>query len=111
VKRGLAVVVLLVSALACAAADDDGLNVAVTETTDAVRLRIVATAEVVPGSVEVQLAGRDVSVIARGTGGRALRSQTIRLAEPAIEAGATADYDDDGSLTVTLPKVRPRAGP
>jgi HSP20 family molecular chaperone IbpA len=109
VKRGLALVVVLASAFAGAAGD--GLRVAVTETADAVRLRIVATAEVVPGSVEVQLAGRDVWVVARGTGGRAIRSEAIRLAEPAAEAGAAAEYEEDGSLTVTLPKARPHAGP
>lgn len=85
------------------------LPVVVTETAETVRLRILVPEEVDPGSVEVQLAGREVVVVARRTSGISIRSKTLRLAEAAVEQGATADYEPDGSLTITLQKVRPRA--
>jgi len=86
------------------------LPVLVTETPERVRLRVLLPEDVPPGSVEVQLAGRNVVVIAQGSGGRQLRSRSLWLSEAAVEDGAQADYESDGSLTITLRKARP-AGP
>ena len=83
------------------------LPVLVTETRETVRLRVLLAEDVPPGSVEVQLAGRDVVVVARGTGGRQLRSRSFWLSEAVVEDGAEADYEPDGSLTITLRKARP----
>ncbi|HJQ82779.1 MAG TPA: hypothetical protein VKA21_01790, partial [Candidatus Binatia bacterium] len=87
------------------------LRVQVTETAAVVQLRILAPEDVAPGSVEVEIAGRTVAVVAKRTDGRALRSAPVHLAEPAVEVGAGAEYEDDGSVTVTLRKARRRAGP
>jgi HSP20 family molecular chaperone IbpA len=83
------------------------LPVLVTETPERVRLHILLPDDVPPGSVEVQLAGRDVVVVAQGSGGRHLRSRSLWLSEAAVEDGAQADYEPDGSLTITLRKVHP----
>ena len=85
------------------------LPVVVTETAETVRLRILVPDEVDPASVEVQLAGRKVVVVARRSNGASIRSRTLRLGADAAEQGATADYEPDGSLTVTLQKLRPPA--
>ena len=94
-----------------AAADDHGpgpaaaaLAVSVSETPDAVLLRIRAPGNVEPGSVEVRLAGRKTVVLARDVMGRPMRSQPLRLPEPVVEEGASADYDGDGALVMTLRK-------
>jgi len=94
-----------------AAADDHGpgpaaaaLAVSVSETPDAVLLRIRAPGDVEPGSVEVRLAGRKTVVLARDAMGRPIRSQPLRLPEPVVEEGASADYDGDGALVMTLRK-------
>ena len=94
-----------------AAADDHGprpaaaaLAVSVSETPDAVLLRIGAPRDVEPESVEVQFAGRETVVLARDAMGRPIRSQPLRLPEPVVEEGASADYDDDGALVMTLRK-------
>ena len=83
------------------------LPVFVTETPGAVRLRVQLPDDVEPGSVEVQLAGREVAVIARSATGEQLRSEPQHLAEPAVEDGAQADWEPDGSVTITLPRARP----
>jgi len=83
------------------------LSVLVTETPERVRLRVLLPEDVPPGSVEVQLAGRNVVVIAQGSGGRQLRSRSLWLSEAAVEDGAQADYESDGSFTITLRKARP----
>ena len=92
-----------------AAADDHGpgpaaaaLAVSVSETPDAVLLRVPGDVE--PGSVEVRFAGRNTVVLARDTMGRPIRSQPLRLPEPVVEEGASADYDGDGALVMTLRK-------
>jgi len=87
------------------------LPVQVTETPKGVRLRVFLPEDVPPGSVEVQLSGRDVVVIAQGNGGRQLRSRSLWLSETAVEDGAQADYEPDGSLTITLRKARRSGGP
>src|SRR5712691_8837139 len=63
-----------------AAPDDRGpapaaLAASVSETPDAVRLRIQASGDVEPGSVEVRFAGCKAVVLARDAEGRAIRSQ------------------------------------
>src|SRR5436190_1226992 len=92
-----------------AAAADHGpgpeaLAVSVSETPDAVLLHIRAPGDLEPGSVEVQLAGRKTVVLARDVAGRPMRSQPLRLPEPVVEEGASADYDGDGVLVMTLRK-------
>jgi hypothetical protein len=78
--------------------------VSVSETPDAVRLRIQASGEIAPGSVEVRFAGRKAVVLARDAAGRAIRSQPVRLPAPVVEEGASADYDAEDALVMTLRK-------
>src|SRR3989454_5268884 len=80
------------------------LAASVSETPDAVRLRIQASGDVEPGSVEVRFAGRKAVVLARDAEGRAIRSQPLRLPDPVVEEGSSADYDADGALVMTLRK-------
>ena len=80
------------------------LAVSVSETPDAVLLRIRALGDVEPGSVEVRFAGRKTVVLARDAMGRPIRSQSLRLPEAVVEEGASADYDGDGALVMTLRK-------
>src|SRR5438128_2961613 len=80
------------------------LAVSVSETPDAILLRIQASGDVEPGSVEVRFAGRETVVLARDADGRRIRSQPLRLPEPVVEEGASAGYDADGVLVMTLPK-------
>jgi HSP20 family molecular chaperone IbpA len=94
-----------------AAPDDRGaraasaaLAVSVSETPDAILLRILASGDVAPGSVEVRFAGRKTVVLARNAEGRPIRSRSLRLPEPVVEEGSTADYDVDGALVVTFRK-------
>jgi hypothetical protein len=58
------------------------LAVSVSETPDAVRLRIQASGEIAPGSVEVRFAGRKAVVLARDAADRAIRSHPVRLPAP-----------------------------
>jgi hypothetical protein len=83
------------------------LPVLVTETPGSVRLRIQLPEDVEPGSVEVQLAGSEIAVVARNASGEQIRSESHRLTEPAVEDGAEADWESDGSMTITLPTARP----
>ncbi|TMB17165.1 MAG: hypothetical protein E6J71_14945 [Deltaproteobacteria bacterium] len=89
------------------------LAASVSETPDAVRLRIQASGDVEPGSIEVRFAGRKAIVLARDAEGRAIRSQPLRLPDPVVEEGARADYVADGTLVMTLRKqaAAPDAGP
>jgi hypothetical protein len=80
------------------------LAVSVSETPDAVRLRIQASGNIEPGSVEVRFAGRKAVVLARDTEGRAIRSQPVRLPTLVLEEGASADYDAEDALVMTLRK-------
>ena len=80
------------------------LAVSVSETPDAILLRIQASEDVEPGSVEVQFAGRETVVLARDADGRRIRSQTLRLPEPVVEEGSSAGYDAGGALVMTLRK-------
>jgi hypothetical protein len=67
------------------------LAVSVSETPDAVRLRIQASGDIEPGSVEVRFAGRKAVVLAR-------------LPTLVLEEGASADYDAEDALVMTLRK-------
>ena len=91
---------------AASGAPDDrpALAVSVSETAQTVRLRMHLGADVDPGSVEVRLEGREVTVRARSTGGQVLPAATLSLRDPAVEDGATAEYDGEGWLTITLQK-------
>jgi hypothetical protein len=80
------------------------LAVSVSETPDAVRLRIQASGDIAPGSVEVRFAGRKAVVLARDAAGRAIRSHPVRLPAPVVEEGASAAYDDEDALVMTLRK-------
>jgi hypothetical protein len=85
------------------------LAVSVSETPDAVRLRIQASGEIEPGSVEVRFAGRKAVVLARDAEGRAIRSHPVRLPAPVVEEGASADYDAEDALVMTLRKQAAQA--
>src|SRR5262249_57332727 len=65
------------------------LTVSVSETSDAVRLRILASGDIEPGSVEVRFAGRKVVVLARDAEGRSIRSQPVRLPSRVLEQRAS----------------------
>ena len=80
------------------------LTASVSDTPDGVRLRIQASGDVEPGSVEIRFAGRKAVVLARDAEGRAIRSQPLRLTAPVVEEGSSADYDADGALVMTLRK-------
>jgi hypothetical protein len=80
------------------------LAVSIAEMPDAVRLRIQASGEVEAGSIEVRFAGRKMVVLARDAAGRAIRSESLRLPEAVVEDGASAGYDADGALVITLRK-------
>ena len=80
-----------------------GISAVVVEAPGSVRLRISLRDDVDPRSVEVQIAGRDATVVARTTNGVEIRSSTFALREPATEEGAVAEYRD-GWLTITLRK-------
>jgi hypothetical protein len=80
------------------------LTVSVSETPDAVRLRIQASGDIEPGSVEVRFAGRKVVVLARDAEGRSIRSQPVRLPSRVLEEGASAHYDAEDALVMTLRK-------
>jgi hypothetical protein len=80
------------------------LAVSVSETPDAGRLRIRASGEIAPRSVEVRFAGRKAVVLARDAEGRTIRSQPIRLPAAVVEEGASADYDAADALVMRLRK-------
>lgn len=64
-----------------------------------------------PETVEVQLDGPWVTVLARDRGGRLLRSERIRLRRPAVEDGAQVVRAPGGTLTIVLRKPRRSAAP
>ncbi len=78
------------------------LATSVWETSDVVRLRILASGDVDPGSVEIRFRGRQAIVRARGVDGRGIRSQPFRLPARIVEAGSSADYDAEGALVMTF---------
>jgi len=89
---------------------EEPLDVSVSETADAVEVRVFLAADLDPGSVEVQLGDRQVVVVARDADGRRRRSRPIPVSDPLEEGDSRADYGPDGWLTVTVPKrVRGRA--
>ncbi len=92
--------------------DDPGtpsgaLAVSVSDTLDAVHVRIKALGDVEPGSVEFRFAGRKAVVLARDLEGRQIRSQPVRLPAAVVEDGASAAYDAEDALVMTLRKRSP----
>jgi|ERR1041384_8131716 len=107
-----AVVLGLFGALACSAIHRGHeavttVPVFVHEKPDTVELAIHLPPGSDPGSVEVQLDERAVTVLAEDASGRPIRSETIHLTTPAVETETTADYEGDGWLTVTLRRGPP----
>jgi hypothetical protein len=101
----------LVSAAVVAArpgltASPASLEVSVSETPDAVRVRVQVVGEIEPGSLEVGFEGRKAIVSARDADGRPIRAQPVQLPAPVVEDGATADVDADDALVITLRKQR-----
>ena len=86
------------------------LEIWVAEHGDAVEVHVAPVPGVVPDSIEVELAGRSVSIRARSVDGRRLRSEPVLLREAAVEEGASAFYEPDGSLTLTLRKEKRPGG-
>jgi hypothetical protein len=80
------------------------LAISVSETPDAVRLRIQVSGNVEPGSCEIRFTGRKAVVLARDAEGRVVRSQPLRLPTAVVEEGSSADYEADGALVMTLRK-------
>ena len=80
------------------------LAVSVSETPETVRVRIQASGEIEPGSVDVRFGRRKVVVLARDAEGRPVRSRSLHLPAPVVENGANAEYDAEDALVVTLPK-------
>lgn len=78
------------------------LAVSVSQVPDAVRLRIQVSGAIEPGSLELRLEGRTVVALARSPDGRPIQSQPSRLPAPVAEDGATAEYDGDDVLVMTL---------
>ena len=78
------------------------LATSVCETPDVVRLRILASGDVDPGSVEIRFLGRQAIVRARGADGRVIRSQPLLLPARIVEVGSSADYDAEGALVMTF---------
>jgi hypothetical protein len=77
------------------------------ETPHSVRVVIHFPPGTDPGSFEVQLLGKEVTVLARKAEGSHIRSSPLQLREAPVEDGATADYEGDGWVTVTLRKRAP----
>ena len=80
------------------------LGASVCETPDVVRLRILASGDVDPGSIEIRFLGRPAIVRARGADGRVIRSQPLRLPARIVEVGSSGDYDAEGALVMTFRK-------
>ena len=80
------------------------LGVSIGETPEAVRLRIQPSEDVEVGSVEVRFEDHAAVVVASDSKGRPIRSRSLRLPEPVIEEGVSAEYDADGTLVVMLRK-------
>jgi hypothetical protein len=78
------------------------LATTVCATPDVVRLRILASGDVNPGSVEIRFLGRQAIVRARGADGRVIRSEPFLLPARIVEAGSSADYDAEGALVMTF---------
>ena len=91
---------------AAPAAAPAALAVSVSETTDAVRIRVQVVGAIEPGSLDVGFEGRKAIVSARDADGRPLRAQTVQLPAAVVEDGATADSDAEDALVITLRKQR-----
>src|SRR5947209_2575274 len=99
-----AVLVIAVLAAVRARAEPVSMPVVVVETSTTVEFRVRVGKRIDPGSVEVEIAGRTVTVRAREAGGERLYERRFILHEPVTEERATAEYDRAGWLTVVLRK-------
>jgi len=99
-----AVLVIAVLAAVRARAEPVSMAVVVVETSTTVEFRVRVGERIDPGSVEVEIAGRTVTVRAREAGGERFYERRFILHEPVIEERATAEYDRAGWLTVVLRK-------
>ncbi len=100
----LALIVIVLAAQPARPLSDE-LRVYVDENSSRAELQIQLPASVDPESVQVQLAGREVTVVARDSRtGEQVRSRTLRLRGPATEDGALAEDEGEGWLAVRLRK-------
>jgi len=100
-----AVLLLVVLAARAAVAGTSSIPVLVVETPTTVELRIRLIERMDPSSVELELAGRTVTIHARdaATGERAYQRR-LTLHQPVIEERAAAEYDGGKWLTIVLRK-------
>jgi hypothetical protein len=100
----LALIACILAARSARALNDD-LRVFVDENASRAELQIQIPPSVDPASVEVKLAGLEVTVVARDARtGEEVRSRTLRLQGPAVEEGALAEDEGEGWLAVKLRK-------
>ena len=84
------------------------MPVVVVETSTTVELRVRVGERIDPGSVEVEIAGRTVTVRARdAAGGDRVYERRFVVHQPVIEEQAAAEYDGAEWLTVVLRKQSP----
>jgi len=101
------IMVLLALTLAAVRAVAGSLPVIVVETPTTVELHLRIDERVDPGSVEVEIAGRTVTIHARdAASGERIYERRFHLHEPVVEEHATAEYER-GRLTVVLHKRPP----
>ena len=101
------IVMLLAVALSAVRAFAAPLPVIVVETPTTVELHLRIDERIDPGSVEVEIAGRTVTIHARdAASGERVYERKFRVHEPLVEEQATADYHD-GRLIVVLRKRPP----
>jgi len=105
--RGI-VLLIAVLATALARAEPTAMPVVVIETAATVELRIRLGERIDPGSVEVEIAGRAVTIRARdAAGGNRVYERRFIMHEPVVEEHAAAQYDGTAWLTVVLRKQSP----
>ena len=101
------IILLLAIALSPVRASAASLPVVVVETPTTVELRLRMEERIDPGSVEVEIAGRTVTVHARDArSGEPVYERRLRVREPVMEEDAAAEYDGKW-LTVVLRKQLP----
>jgi len=80
----------------------------VVERSTTVEVRVRMEDRIDPGSVEVEIAGRTVTIRARDVaGGDHVYERRFVVHEPVIEEHAAAEYDSEGRLTIVLRKQAP----
>ena len=102
--------VLLIAVLAAvrARAEPTSMPVVVVETSTIVELRVRIGDRIDPGSVEVEIADRTVTIRAHdAAGGNHVYERRFVVHEPVVEEHAAAEYDGAGWLTLVLRKQSP----